>query len=246
MSRRVSILTAQPRKNILASRISAGHCPPRCDGCHDGVVLEELLQSISGKSRSASGSIGSTPTYATYASRMGTYNYCQPLRLPFSTRGERRPYDESGMIKRPLITVAGTMDALLPIKHHARAYDERQGSIDVAAKAAIPRRDAQYRLYEVQNGNHIESYKARHSASSSYAAACADVHSTCWSNVEQGPRCRRTSAFPEAEMIHPHRRSRATARRSSYRKRPAQARGRQSFAAVKWSGRRITGGRFIW
>ena len=55
----------------------------------------------------------------------------------------------TGKISKPLITVAGTMDALLPIKRQARAYEAAVNSNGFGA---------QYRLYEVQNGNHIESY----------------------------------------------------------------------------------------
>ena len=47
------------------------------------------------------------------------------------------------------------MDALLPIKHQARAYET---AVDVSRKGNNDQRNAQYRLYEVQNGNHIESY----------------------------------------------------------------------------------------
>jgi hypothetical protein len=67
------------------------------------------------------------------------------------------------MIERPLVTVAGTMDALLPIDHHARAYARK-----VAASAkhkehghgnGDDKHRPAYRLYEVQNGNHIETYQ---------------------------------------------------------------------------------------
>ena len=61
----------------------------------------------------------------------------------------------TGKIKKPLITVAGTMDALLPIQHQARAYEH---AVDASRKGNNDKRNAQYRLYEVQNGNHIESY----------------------------------------------------------------------------------------
>jgi hypothetical protein len=51
------------------------------------------------------------------------------------------------------------MDALLPINLHARAYAR-------AVAAAVSQQDEDgkdrrpaYRLYEVQNGNHIETYK---------------------------------------------------------------------------------------
>ena len=61
------------------------------------------------------------PSYDTYLSGTGTYNYVG--RLPFSDVGENMAdFATTGLIQRPLITVAGTMDALLPIDHHARAY----------------------------------------------------------------------------------------------------------------------------
>jgi hypothetical protein len=63
----------------------------------------------------------------------------------------------TGKIKKPLITVAGTMDALLLIKNQARAYEN---AVDASRKGNNDARSAQYRLYEVQNGNHIESYVA--------------------------------------------------------------------------------------
>ena len=107
------------------------------------------------------------PTYNTYGSGTGTYNYV--ARLPFTDVGEQMAaFATSGKIQRPLITVAGTMDGLLPIDHHARAYARK-----VAAAAKQKRDDDNgrdryrgwdhrrpaYRLYEVQNGNHIETYQ---------------------------------------------------------------------------------------
>jgi hypothetical protein len=50
----------------------------------------------------------------------------------------------TGRIRRPLITVAGT----------ARAFARR-----VAATARENKEAPAYRLYEVQNGNHIETFK---------------------------------------------------------------------------------------
>jgi hypothetical protein len=110
----------------------------------------------------------------------------------------------TGRIKRPLITVAGTMDALLPIQRGARAYEalvrrgcedrghgddhdrghgddhdrgddrgrgddhgRRHGDCDRDDRDRDDRdRDDRddhgrpaYRLYEVQNGNHIETFR---------------------------------------------------------------------------------------
>jgi hypothetical protein len=101
------------------------------------------------------------PAYDTYGAGVGTYNYV--ARLSVSDVGDQlASFATTGNIQRPLVTLAGTMDALLPIDHHARAYARR------VAEAAKPQRtdghggdDARtaYRLYEVQNGNHIENYK---------------------------------------------------------------------------------------
>jgi hypothetical protein len=98
------------------------------------------------------------PTYDTYGPNFtgaGDYNYAAQTETT-EVEENLEAFATTGKIKRPLITVAGTMDGLLPIKHQARAY---------ANKVAESREDddeeehAQYRLYEVQNGNHIETYK---------------------------------------------------------------------------------------
>jgi hypothetical protein len=104
------------------------------------------------------------PAYDTYGSGTGTYNYVS--RLSFSDVGAQfAAFSTTGRIKRPLVTVAGTMDALLPIDHHARAYARK------VATASKHRRDDDegdrhgdddrpaYRLYEIQNGNHIETFQ---------------------------------------------------------------------------------------
>jgi len=101
------------------------------------------------------------PTYDTYGSGTGTYNYVS--RLAVSDVGSQvAAFSTTGRIRRPLITVAGTMDGLLPIDHHARAYARK---VEAAAAGRDHRRDEDdqrpaYRLYEVQNGNHIETFKA--------------------------------------------------------------------------------------
>ncbi len=97
------------------------------------------------------------PAYDTYGSGTGTYNYV--ARLSASDVGAQlAAFATSGRIRRPLITVAGTMDGLLPIDRHARAYARK------VAEAQAERGDDEddkpaYRLYEVQNGNHIETFK---------------------------------------------------------------------------------------
>jgi hypothetical protein len=95
------------------------------------------------------------PTYDTYGAGTGTYNYV--ARLSVSDVGEElADFATTGRIQRPLITLAGTMDGLLPIDHHARAYARKvraQQADDGGRNGSPP-----YRLYEVQNGNHIETY----------------------------------------------------------------------------------------
>jgi hypothetical protein len=99
------------------------------------------------------------PGYDTYVSGTGTYNYIS--RLSYSDVGAQvAAFANTGKVRRPLITVAGTMDALLPIDHHARAYARK------VAAAAKPQHNndrgeddahTAYRLYEIQNGNHLET-----------------------------------------------------------------------------------------
>jgi 3HB-oligomer hydrolase (3HBOH)/Tannase and feruloyl esterase len=106
------------------------------------------------------------PTYDTYVSGTGTYNYVS--RLSFSDVGAQlAAFATTGDIQRPLVTVAGTMDGLLPIDHHARAYARKVKAMaegdDHDHGNDRGRRDDKhqpaYRLYEVQNGNHIETFK---------------------------------------------------------------------------------------
>jgi hypothetical protein len=98
------------------------------------------------------------PTYDTYGAGTGTYNYV--ARLSVSDVGEQlAAFSTTGRIRRPLVTVAGTMDALLPIDHHARAYARKVAAAQEREHGMEGDDRPAYRLYEVQNGNHIETYK---------------------------------------------------------------------------------------
>jgi hypothetical protein len=105
------------------------------------------------------------PTYDTYDTipppgdgGTGTYNYIH--RLSVSNVGaEVAAFQNTGRITRPLITVQGTMDSLLPIDHHGRAYARKVEAARSDKGNDQDERKAAYRLYEVQNGNHIETYK---------------------------------------------------------------------------------------
>jgi hypothetical protein len=105
------------------------------------------------------------PAYDTYGSGTGTYNYVS--RLSSSEVGAQfAAFATTGRIKRPLVTVAGTMDALLPIDHHARAYARKVAAASKHKRDDDERDDGRrdadrpaYRLYEIQNGNHIETYQ---------------------------------------------------------------------------------------
>ena len=95
------------------------------------------------------------PTYDTYGAGLANYVYLS--RVTASHVAENlAAFSTIGRIQRPLITVAGTMDALLPIDNNARAYARR---VATAVQADANKDAPAYRLYEVQNGNHIDSYK---------------------------------------------------------------------------------------
>jgi hypothetical protein len=94
------------------------------------------------------------PGYDTYGSGTATYDYV--ARLSASDVGAQlAAFATTGRIQRPLVTVAGTMDGLLPIDHHARAYARKVA----ASQGEDGRPRPPYRLWEVQNGNHIETFK---------------------------------------------------------------------------------------
>jgi 3HB-oligomer hydrolase 3HBOH len=98
------------------------------------------------------------PTYDTYGSGTGTYNYIS--RLSVSDVGASfAAFATTGRIRKPLITVAGTMDGLLPIDHHARAYARKVAAAQADGDDDEGDDKPAYRLYEVQNGNHIETFK---------------------------------------------------------------------------------------
>jgi hypothetical protein len=95
------------------------------------------------------------PTYDTYGAGVGNYDYFARARNT-DVQQAFAAFANTGKVKVPLITVAGTMDGLLPIEHHARAYADK---VAASRKGNGDERRAQYRLYEVQNGNHIETFK---------------------------------------------------------------------------------------
>jgi len=95
------------------------------------------------------------PTYGTYTAGLQNYDYLARSNSIPGVFESVAAIETTGKIKKPLVTVAGTMDSLLLIKNQARAYE---AAVDASRKGNNDRRNAQYRLYEVQNGNHIESY----------------------------------------------------------------------------------------
>jgi hypothetical protein len=101
------------------------------------------------------------PSWVTYAGGLndvtdtGGYDYLSRLDGGFVDVAQLSGSSTTGKIKKPLITVAGTMDALLPIEKQARAYEAK---VNASRRGNDAEREAQYRLFEVQNGNHIEGY----------------------------------------------------------------------------------------
>src|SRR3954471_13252727 len=109
------------------------------------------------------------PAYDTYGSGVGNYNYVARLSAS-DVGGQMASFATTGAIKRPLITLAGTLDSLLPIDHHARAYARKVAAASAHNKGQGHDGDDDdhhdnghgndrpaYRLYEVQNGNHLET-----------------------------------------------------------------------------------------
>jgi len=90
------------------------------------------------------------PAYNRGPGNFAAFAAYDPAARGDTLRKQIRKIANSGRVTRPLISVHGTLDALIPLEGHARPYKalvESQGH------------GANYRLYEVQNGNHLESFK---------------------------------------------------------------------------------------
>ncbi len=90
------------------------------------------------------------PGVEAYANGGNAFADYDPAARPASVGRAIRKLENSGRVRRPLISVHGTLDALIPLKGHARPYREM-----IEAEGF----GENYRLYEVQNGNHLESFK---------------------------------------------------------------------------------------
>jgi hypothetical protein len=84
-----------------------------------------------------------------YAGAPENYDYAA-RRKPFHLSPRMGHISTDGDIRRPLLSIQGTMDALLPIQRHGRPFRD---AVVAAGRADL------HRLYEVQNGNHIERYR---------------------------------------------------------------------------------------
>ena len=101
------------------------------------------------------------PTYDTYGPSFtgaGDYDFASRTLTNPEVQQNLAAFATTGKIKVPLITLAGTMDALLPIQTQAREYAAK---VAASRKGNDAQRAAQYRLYEIQNGNHIEAYQVQ-------------------------------------------------------------------------------------
>ena len=96
------------------------------------------------------------PTYDTYGDGLENYDYAARVVVT-DVEAAVAAFATTGAIKKPLVTIAGTMDALLPIDRHARAY---QAKVADSRKGNNEHRNAQYRLFEIQNGNHVDSLRS--------------------------------------------------------------------------------------
>jgi hypothetical protein len=94
------------------------------------------------------------PAYDTYGAGLANYNYSARAAVT-NIAQQLAAVQPTGKIKRPLVTVAGTMDGIVIANHHARKY-----AAEVNAYLQQNQdNQLQYRYWEIQNGNHIDAFR---------------------------------------------------------------------------------------
>ncbi|QRF22761.1 alpha/beta hydrolase [Alicyclobacillus sp. TC] len=98
-------------------------------------------------------------------------------RLPFFNERIKR-IENNGQITKPLLSVAGNYDCLIPFRDHAEAYAKLVESAGASTY---------HRLYEIDRGNHVDGLLRSHRGKQQpvlpyYEAAL--MHMECW--VEKG------------------------------------------------------------
>jgi dienelactone hydrolase len=140
----------------------------------------------------------------------GGYDYAGRVAADRSIARDLALIATTGQIQRPLITIAGTLDGLLPIDRHARPYealvrkatchrdcdDDRDDDRDHRGH----RRPA-YRLYEVQNGNHIETFKNTFPALELIQPHAQRAFELLVDHVESGARLPPSQCIPRGGAI---------------------------------------------
>src|SRR5262249_57464798 len=94
------------------------------------------------------------PAYDTYGAGLGNYIYVN--RISVSDVAENlADFRTTGRIRRPLITVAGTMDALLPLDDNART-DARP--VTAAARGGVDKNPPASPLFPVHNAHPLPTH----------------------------------------------------------------------------------------
>ncbi len=106
-----------------------------------------------------------------------------------------KPLYNTGDLTRPLLSVAGNWDCLIPFKYHAEGY----ASLVKAAGA-----EEYHRLYEIERGNHVDGLLTQHKGKqqpvhSYYEAALLYLEE--W--VEQGNKPPDSGSFESIENFYP-------------------------------------------
>jgi dienelactone hydrolase len=159
------------------------------------------------------------PAFETYPGGLdnvdgtGGYDYAGRVAADPSIARAVQQIATTGQIQRPLITLAGTLDGLLPIERHARAYEalvrkatchrgDRDRHDDCEDdRDHRSRRAPAYRLYEVENGNHIETFKTTVPALELIQPHAQRAFDLLVDHVESGARLPPSQCIPKGGAI---------------------------------------------
>jgi hypothetical protein len=137
------------------------------------------------------------------------YPFCQedvnpPPKCDANYRYSKRPervkeavekISLTGDIGKPMLTLHGTYDVLLPMRHHSNRY---RALVEKAGKGGM------HRYYKIENGNHVDSYFDRYRQEPAYVRPILPCYWAAFKELEEWVERKGDNPRPPSSRTVPH------------------------------------------